>query len=225
MKLIKSIFGIFFMAGIILTPQYISAQLKSSEKIIIVVDPGHGGRDSGAIGVNGIQEKEVVLKLALHMQKLNQEVFQNKFEIYLTRYSDTLISLSDRSKIARSLNADLFISLHCNHSPVPGSRGIEVYVSRKIGINQNESIYLAYQIEKSIAQRTGIKSRGVKFSDFQVLRETTDISSSVLIELGFLSNSDEADYLRDTSNFVVLCLGILNSINKVDLRLSRNILE
>ena len=158
------------------------------------------------------------------MQKLNQEVFQNKFEIYLTRYSDTLISLSDRSKIARSLNADLFISLHCNHSPVPGSRGIEVYVSRKIGINQNESIYLAYQIEKSIAQRTGIKSRGVKFSDFQVLRDVVEISPSILIELGFVSNPDEAVYLGDSRNLEVLSLAILNSINKVDLRLSRVIL-
>ncbi|SDS35456.1 N-acetylmuramoyl-L-alanine amidase family protein [Christiangramia echinicola] len=213
MKLIKSIFGIFFMAGIILTPQYISAQLKSSEKIIIVVDPGHGGRDSGAIGVNGIQEKEVVLKLALHMQKLNQEVFQNKFEIYLTRYSDTLISLSDRSKIARSLKADFYISLHCNHSPVPDAKGIEVYISRRNGINKGKSTYLAYQIEKSIAQRTGIKSRGVKFSDFQVLWDVVEISPSILIELGFVSNPDEAVYLGDSRNLEVLSLAILSVIN------------
>ncbi|WP_298247265.1 N-acetylmuramoyl-L-alanine amidase [uncultured Christiangramia sp.] len=209
----QSILLIIFMAGFILTHQYISAQLKRNDKINIVIDPGHGGRDSGAIGINGIQEKEVVLKLALYLQKLNQEVFQNKFEIYLTRYSDTLIYLGDRSKSARSLKADLFISLHCNHSPAPGSRGIEVYVSGRNSANRNESTYLAYRIEKSIAQSTGIRSRGVKFSDFQVLRETMDISPSVLIELGFLSNLDEAGYLKDTRNFKVLGLAILSVID------------
>ena len=69
MGLIKSLLEIVFMVGLILLPQYNFAQLKKNEKLIIVIDPGHGGRDSGAIGVNGIQEKEVVLKLALHMQK------------------------------------------------------------------------------------------------------------------------------------------------------------
>jgi len=216
MELIKSIFGIIFMAGLILTSQYISAQLNSNEKIIIVIDPGHGGRDSGAKGENGIQEKEVVMNLALFLQKINQDVFQNKFEIYLTRYSDTYISLDDRSKIARSLKADLFISFHCNHSPFPDAKGIEVYVSRKNSINQYESTYLAYRIEKSIAQRTGIKSRGVKFSDFQVLRENNDSTPSVLIELGFLSNLDEADYLSDARNLEVLGLAILNSIYQVN---------
>jgi len=201
------------MAGLIFTPQYISAQLKGNEKLIVVIDPGHGGRDSGTIGINGIQEKEVVMKLALHLQKINKDVFQNKFEIYLTRYSDTLISLSYRSKIARSLKADLFISLHCNHSPVQDSRGTEVYVSRRNSINRSESTYLAYRTEKSIAQRTGLKSRGVKFSNFEVLRETTDISPSVLIELGFLSNPAEAGYLSEIRNFEVLSLAILSVIN------------
>ncbi len=213
MRFSKSILGIIFIAGLILTPQYISAQLKGNEKLIVVIDPGHGGRDSGAIGLNGLQEKEVVLKLALHLEKLNQEVFQNKFEIYLTRYSDTLISLSERSKIARSLKADLFISLHCNHSPFPDAKGIEVYVSRKNSNSQFESTYLAYRLEKSIAQRTGIKSRGVKFSDFQVLRDAIEISPAIMIELGFLSNQDEAGYLSEIRNFEVLGLAILSVVN------------
>lgn len=212
MRILGSIVWIILLTGLILMPQYISAQLKGNEKLVIVIDPGHGGRDAGAIGVNVIQEKEVVLKLALHLQKLNLNVFQNKFEIYLTRYSDTLISLSDRSKIARSLKADRFISLHCNHSPFINARGIEIYVSWKNGINRNESTYLAYRIEKSLTQKTGIKSRGVKFSDFQILRETIDRTPSVLIEVGFLSNPDEAGYLSDPRNLKELSLAILNVI-------------
>jgi N-acetylmuramoyl-L-alanine amidase len=75
-------------------------------KKILVIDVGHGGKDAGAIGINGIMEKDVVLQLANEILKLNEG--QNNLEIYLTRYSDSLISLSDRTKLARALKADVF---------------------------------------------------------------------------------------------------------------------
>ena len=96
----------------------------------IIIDVGHGGKDAGAIGVNGIQEKDVVLDIANAILKLNN-VLEEPLDIYLTRYSDTLISLSDRTKLAKALKADLFVSLHCNHSDNPDARGIEVYALRK----------------------------------------------------------------------------------------------
>ena len=88
---------------------------KSSTQKRIVIDVGHGGKDSGAIGINKIQEKDIVLDIANAILKLNNEL-DNPLDIYLTRYRDTLISLSDRTKLAKSLKADLFVSLHCNHS-------------------------------------------------------------------------------------------------------------
>tara|TARA_B100000953_G_C17911586_1_gene387777 strand:+ start:216 stop:551 length:336 start_codon:yes stop_codon:yes gene_type:complete len=102
-----------------------------SNQKIIVRDPEHCGKDSVAIGINSIQEKNVVLNIAKEILKLNRNI-EDPFDIYLTRYSDTLISLSDRTKLDKSLKADIFISLHCNHSDNPNARGIEVYVANVI---------------------------------------------------------------------------------------------
>lgn len=172
------------------------AQMDNNKKLVIVIDPGHGGKDSGAVGVNGILEKDVVLKIAKEIVELNETTFKNRFEIYLTRYKDTLISLGDRTKLARYLNADLFLSLHCNYSDNPNARGLEVYVSKKPGKYLRESILKAYELQKGLKENLGFESRGVKFGDFQVLRENIDYCPSILVELGFLSNQEEAYYLN-----------------------------
>ena len=99
----------------------IFGQENSTQKRI-VIDVGHGGKDSGAIGINSIQEKDVVLSIANEILKLNNDL-DEPLDIYLTRYKDTLILLSDRTKLAKTLNADLFVSLHCNHSNNPNARG------------------------------------------------------------------------------------------------------
>ncbi len=65
----------------------------SSRKTIVVIDPGHGGRDSGALSRNGIMEKDIVLSIALKMDSINRYFYNNKLDLYLTRYKDTLISL------------------------------------------------------------------------------------------------------------------------------------
>lgn len=69
----------------------------------VIIDPGHGGTDPGAIGINGVLEKEVVLNVAKEILKLNSSLFENEYDIYLTRYIDTLISLKERSRFARHL--------------------------------------------------------------------------------------------------------------------------
>ena len=165
----------------------------------IVIDVGHGGKDFGAIGINGIKEKDVVMSIANAILKLNNNL-EKPLDIYLTRYNDTLISLSDRTKLAKALKAEVFVSLHCNHSDNPNARGIEVYVSKKQAEYSKESVYVGYQIEKTLCKEIGYESRGVKFANFQVLRETVYNCASVLLELGFLSNKDEGGYL---SNFQI----------------------
>lgn len=174
----------------------------------IIIDVGHGGKDAGAIGVNGIQEKDVVLDIANAVLKLNDSL-DKPLDIYLTRYNDTLISLSDRTKLAKTLKADLFVSLHCNHSDNPNARGIEVYASKKQGEYSKESVWLAFQLQDELNEKLGFESRGVKFANFQVLRETVHFSASVLLELGFLSNRDEVNYLLKRKNTAVIALAIL----------------
>jgi N-acetylmuramoyl-L-alanine amidase len=98
--------------------------------------------------------------------------------------------------LARVLKADLFISLHCNHSGNPNARGIEVYVANATSQYAKNSTWLAFHIIAAFKKKLGFESRGVKFANFQVLRETVDYCQSVLLELGFLSNWDEGEYYQ-----------------------------
>ena len=177
----------------------------------IIIDVGHGGNDSGAIGINSIQEKDVVLSIANAILRLNNDL-EKPLDIYLTRYSDTLISLSDRTKLSKVLKADLFVSLHCNHSDNPDARGIEVYALIKQEKFSKASVFIGYQIESALCEAIGYESRGVKFANFQVLRETADYCPAILIELGFLSNVDEAQYLMRKENVLAIALSILKKL-------------
>jgi N-acetylmuramoyl-L-alanine amidase len=91
----------------------------------IVIDAGHGGHDSGTLGVDGIQEKDVVLDVALRVGKLLHE--RLGAEIIYTRSDDTFIPLETRTAIANKAQADLFLSIHANSSPDAAARGVEVY--------------------------------------------------------------------------------------------------
>ena len=91
----------------------------------IVIDAGHGGHDSGTLGVGGIQEKDVVLDVALRLGKLLHE--RLGAEIIYTRSDDTFIPLETRTAIANKAQADLFLSIHANSSPDPTARGVETY--------------------------------------------------------------------------------------------------
>ena len=207
-KVLKNVSFVFLLLKMCI----VFGQEKSAQKRIII-DVGHGGKDIGAIGVNGIQEKNVVLDIANAILELNNDL-DKPLDIYLTRYSDTLISLSDRTKLSKALKADLFFSLHCNHSDNADARGIEVYASKKQGEYSEESVFLGYQIEKALCKEIGYDSRGVKFANFQVLRETVDFCSAVLLELGFLSNGDEGGYLLKSKSIKALSLVILESLIK-----------
>ncbi len=188
-----------------------------AQKKMVVIDVGHGGNDSGAIGINNIQEKDVVLNIAKEILRLNKMIFDNELDIYLTRYKDTLVSLSDRSRLARVMKADVFVSLHCNASKTY-SKGLEVYVHNSDKANIKASIGLGVSILNESTQNLGFKKRGVKFADFQVLRETT-LCPTVLVELGFVTNAYEADYFLNLTNVramsLAVLLGIISYLNTV----------
>jgi N-acetylmuramoyl-L-alanine amidase len=91
----------------------------------IVIDAGHGGHDSGTIGADGIEEKDVVLDVALRLGKLLSE--RLGAEVIYTRSDDTFIPLETRTAIANKAQADLFLSIHANSSPDASARGVETY--------------------------------------------------------------------------------------------------
>ncbi|MDP2106414.1 MAG: N-acetylmuramoyl-L-alanine amidase, partial [Desulfobulbaceae bacterium] len=104
----------------------------------IVLDPGHGGKDPGAIGIGGLKEKDVVLNVA---QKIARKISsQLGIEVVLTRNSDVFIPLEERTAIANTKNGDLFISIHANAAPRPQAQGIETYYLDFAGNEEARSI-------------------------------------------------------------------------------------
>ncbi len=101
----------------------------------VVIDAGHGGKDPGAIGLNDVQEKDVVLDLALKLGKRIRERFDN-VKVIQTRKKDKFVTLMERAKIANRNNADLFISLHCNVAGNHDAHGPETYV---LGLHRTEA--------------------------------------------------------------------------------------
>lgn len=184
----------------------------------IVLDPGHGGTDSGALATDKGLEKNLTLKVALEALRLNGQILEEPLNIYLTRYSDTLISLKDRGRLSKGLAADIFVSIHGNHAPNPKVQGIEVFVWRpfpKYGHHfARASIALAGCLADELHQNVGLKSRGIKKANFQVLRDNRGQYPSILVELGFLSNWEEATYLKSQQGIQAVALAILLGISK-----------
>ncbi|MCR8667484.1 N-acetylmuramoyl-L-alanine amidase [Aestuariibaculum sp. M13] len=182
----------------------------ANSKSVVVIDPGHGGLDAGAVGF-GIQEKNITLAIAQEMLRLNQILFENQLEIYLTRYADTLVSLTDRNRLAKTLHADAFVSIHCNASK-HFARGIEVFVPKGIGIYSYNSLALANCMLKNYHHKLGFESRGIKTANFAVLRTSIPHYPAVLIEMGFISQSDEAGYFSNPKHITAMALALLEGL-------------
>jgi N-acetylmuramoyl-L-alanine amidase len=174
----------------------------------VVIDPGHGGTDSGAVGDNGISEKEVVLKITKEVLRLNRELYNDTLEIYSTRYIDTLISLGHRTMLVKRLKTDAFVSIHCNQAQREMAQGIEVYVGRD---SSSDSEHLAILFADGLNQKLGFKNRGVKQANFRVIEDITNYPS-ILLELGFLSNYEEAEHFGKGSSISGYALLILETL-------------
>jgi len=185
-------------------------------KRIIIIDPGHGGIDCGTKSEIGILEKNIVLSIAKKILRLNKTVLEDHFDIYLTRYEDRYASLSQRARLTLELNADLFISLHCNASQ-DLAQGMEVFVSNNVKIDAYKNILLSRTLAKNMlatcSQEIGLKNRGLKAADFQVLQQTIEYCPGILIEFGFLSDRFEGNYLSKESSTNAMALAILLVVN------------
>lgn len=156
----------------------------NTDKKIIVIDAGHGGKDPGT-GSNR-KEKDFTLPTALKIAELLKK--EPNIEVVLTRSDDTYPTLQDRSNLANKVKADLFISVHANSIPV-GSKsnpsGTETYYTRK------DSLLFAQTVHKYLTVATGLQDRGVRQANYHVTRETK--MPAILLECGYLSNTkDEA---------------------------------
>ncbi|PZU91802.1 MAG: N-acetylmuramoyl-L-alanine amidase [Pseudanabaena sp.] len=156
---------------------------------VILVDPGHGGRDPGAIG-NGIQEKNVVLSMSL---LLGQSLQSMGYTVYYSRTNDVEIDLAPRVALAERVNADAFVSIHANSLDSRNSRvnGVETFHARGSAVGQE----LARYIQSQIIGATRANDRGVKAAGFYVIAKTS--MPAVLVETGFVTNPTEAANLNN----------------------------
>lgn len=150
---------------------------------IIVIDPGHGGVETGALGRTlGLREKEINLDVALRLKTLLEEAGA---VVHLTRVDDTYVPLFSRAFFANRLPAEIFISVHTNSHDDPNVNGVEVFHYP----GREEARRLAGLMLEEMVEAVGLQARGVKANDFAVLRDSQVLS--VLIELAFLSNPKE----------------------------------
>ncbi|PWU67335.1 N-acetylmuramoyl-L-alanine amidase [Gracilibacillus dipsosauri] len=144
----------------------------------IILDPGHGGNDSGAIGVGNVYEKDMVMEV---VDDITNRLKQEGATVLLTRSNDTRIELPKRVAISHAYQTHAFISLHFNASPIISANGISTHYYS----NQN----LAYQVQNAIAQHLNLSDRGIRQDSFYVLRNNQN--PAILIEMGFITNPSD----------------------------------
>ncbi len=232
-------------AGVTSEPK---SHFKPAKPYVVVLDPGHGGKDTGAIGYKNYREKIVVFQIATFVAKRLREA---GITVHLTRNRDTFISLRKRTKYANDQKADLFVSIHANSVPKKSAhlaKGIETYFlspSRSDRANQVAAVENSKEIEdmnyfgknnflnflnreKIVASNklaidiqrgmlstlqekySDVKDNGVREGPFWVLVGAQ--MPAVLVEVGFISHSDEARHLVNSGYQKILAEGLAEGI-------------
>lgn len=185
----------------------------------IIIDPGHGGSDPGAVGVNGLQEKFVNLDISLKVRELLQN---DQIEVVMTREDDRYVSLSDRIRFSNDQDADLLVSIHANwytNSEVRGALMLyydSLYPQASYPASPEMIAYspisklFAEQVLDTYTSVTGIHNRGIVPSSVYMVRRGT--VPSILIETAFLSNWEDAELLADAEQRSLLAEGIAQGI-------------
>lgn len=153
-------------------------------RTVVVIDPGHGGGDPGAIGVNGTLEKDLNLDLAKLVY--TKSLAYPELRFVLTRRTDTYLELADRLEAASAAGATLYVSIHANAHHSATAAGIETYIG--LGADR-ASRRLAETIQNALVRATSARDRGVRTSDIYVGNAEMP---AVLLEVGFLTNAAEA---------------------------------
>lgn len=251
-------FALVLLALLIALPNTLARDDRG--RFIVVLDPGHGGKDSGAIGKKTL-EKNIVLDVVLKTGKRIQELNPNIIVLY-TRKTDVFIGLKDRTNFANRHKADLFVSIHANSHRTSSPNGAETFVlgldrtddNLEVAMKENSAIlyeedysvtyqgfdpnnsesyivfsfmqnrHLASSIEVAeIIQNglvnCGLNNRGVKQDIFLVLREAA--MPSVLVELGFISNRANEDYMRSARGSQELANSIAKGIVEYEAKLRK----
>ena len=191
-----------------------------NNNLTVIIDAGHGGEDSGAVGINGILEKDLNLMLS---EQIRQILSTHQVNVIMTREEDKLLykenenikgqrklfDLKNRYLIAAEIENSIFVSIHMNKFPKEEYKGLQVYYSP----NNLDSRELAYKIQSDVVNYIqNDNNREIKNAknDIYLLSRLSNVA--VLIECGFLSNYEEANKLTDINYRRQLAFVIANAI-------------
>ena len=153
----------------------------------IIIDPGHGGRDPGAMGKRGTREKDIVLKVSIRLKKLLEE--RLRVRAVLTRSTDTFVTLGQRARNARKNQGKLFVSLHCNASRNRRARGLEVYFLSEAKTDEAAEVArrenAVLRLEEQDDAVTMDEVEGIQFGllSTQFLKESQDLAADIRAEV------------------------------------------
>lgn len=181
---------------------------KGWNAMIIILDAGHGYQTAGKQSPDGMLEYECNRIVAQYVKEYLANCLDTT--VYFVHEDTRDVPLKERTMKANAYKADLYVSIHANAFGSGGwneANGIETFVYKT---KPKEALALAEKVQAALVQSTGLKNRGVKTANFQVLRETT--CPSILIECGFMTNKQEAALLKSDSFRKKCGQAIANSI-------------
>ncbi|NET58741.1 MAG: N-acetylmuramoyl-L-alanine amidase [Symploca sp. SIO2E6] len=184
------------------TPPSTTLPRVPNSRVVVMLDPGHGGKDPGAIGIGGLREKDIVLPISLEVANLLE---QQGVQAILTRSDDRFISLAGRVQMAERARSNLFVSIHANaiSASRPDVNGLETYY-HQLGRE------LAQTVHKTVLQSVEIGDRRVRQARFYVLRNTS--MPSILVETGFVTGHLDAAKLREPAHRSLMARAIAQGI-------------
>ncbi len=187
-------------------PSFPNNPIPNRGRGIVVVDPGHGGPDVGAVG-NGIYEKNVVLQISLQLGRYLQQM---GYAVVYTRTEDRNVELQPRVDLAEQVRANVFVSVHANslESRLSSVSGVETYFAPGASRGQQ----LAAAVHQQIISLTGARDRTVKSARFFVIRKTS--MPSILVETGFVTNPQEAANLNNRAYQDRMALAIARGVDQ-----------
>lgn len=174
----------------------------------VVIDPGHGGKDPGAIGVGGVCEKWVTIAIAqmVYLKALDHP----ELRVILSRRTDEYVSPAERILAANRIDADAYVSVHANAFSSASVSGMEILVDESEG-HESASYRLAEILQQHLVAQTGAKDRGVRRAPLFIRQAQMP---AALVEVGFLTNRLEAKHLQSLSYQSRIADAILDSILK-----------
>jgi N-acetylmuramoyl-L-alanine amidase len=180
---------------------------QNQERVLVTIDPGHGGKDSGAVGIDDLREVDVILPIS---QKVATILREQGIEVHMTRDDDNFVGLDERVTMSRQAGATLFVSIHANSiDNRPDVHGLETY-HYNLGEAFADTVHHTILDYFNIKKRIPLADRRVRSARFLVLRKSN--IPAILVETGYLSSPTESPQLGDIKYQTIMAEAIAQGI-------------